>query len=451
MSRDRPNLIVPSLRPSEWRRESLRTNLWLVPSVEVVAALVLYAVTHALDRQAYHGALTLPGWMQFGSADSARQIVTTLAAAVITVVGVVFSITIVTLTLASTQFGPRMLRNFIRDRGTQVTLGTFVATFVYATLVLISISPGSHGRPFVPHLSVTLSVALVAASMGVLIYFINHIAKTIQLPHVIAMIAQDLSRAIDNESNDTVTPESGPSVAEVVQRMAHGGGIVQAPASGYLQFIQHRALVGLAAEKGAVIRLLHRPGHFVVVGHPMAVVWPPGAADAVSHALRRAHVTGPSRTLAQDLAFAVDQLVEIALRALSPAVNDTFTALTCIDWLGEGLCKVTTQWDPVRVHRDTHGYVRVITAHVSYDRLVERAFDKIRQAGRGMPAVLIRQLDALGRIIGQSTTSEQRELLLAQAAMILRAGEESVPEPADRAAIRTAYDAAATAAGEQSG
>jgi uncharacterized membrane protein len=421
----------------------LRTNLWLVPSIEVLAALGLYLLTHALDRAAYRGALTLPGWMEFGSADAARQIVTTLAAAVITVVGVVFSITIVTLTLASTQFGPRMLRNFIRDRGTQATLGTFVATFVYATLVLISISPGSHGRAFVPHLSITLSVALVAASMGVLIYFIHHIAKTIQLPHVIAVIARDLSRAIDNESNDRETPESGPSVAEVLQRMARSGGIVLAPDSGYLQFIQHRQLVGLAAEKGAVIRLLHRPGHFVVVEHPMAVVWPPDAADSVSRALRRAHVTGTSRTLAQDLAFSVDQLVEIALRALSPAVNDTFTALTCIDWLGGGLCKVTTQWRPVRVHRDIHGFVRVITAHVSYQRLVERAFDKIRQAGRGMPAVLIRQLDALGRIIEHTTASDQRELLLAQAAMILRAGEESVPEAADRAAIRSAYDAAA--------
>jgi uncharacterized membrane protein len=442
------NLVVPTFRPSEWRRESLRTNLWLVPSVEVVAALGLYVLTHSLDREAYRGALTLPGWMQFGSADAAREIVTTLAAAVITVVGVVFSITIVTLTLASTQFGPRMLRNFIRDRGTQVTLGTFVATFVYATLVLISISPGSHGRAFVPHLSITLSVALVAASMGVLIYFINHIAKTIQLPHVIAMIAQDLSRAIDKESDDRQTPESGPSVAEVLRRMEHSGGTVLAPASGYLQFIEHRELVGLAAEKGAVIRLLHRPGHFVVVGHPMAVVWPPAAADAVSRALRRAHVTGPSRTLAQDLAFAVDQLVEIALRALSPAVNDTFTALTCIDWLSEGLCKVTSQWDPVRVHRDVHGFVRVITAHVSYQRLVERAFEKIRQAGRGMPAVLIRQLDALGRIIGQTTAPDQRELLFTQAAMILRAGEESVPEAADRASIRRAYDAATAPSGQ---
>jgi uncharacterized membrane protein len=226
--------------------------------------------------------------------------------------------------------------------------------------------------------------------MGILIYFIHHIATSIQLPQVIASIAQDLSKAIDAEtSNGGPRREAGPSVSELLTRMEAGGGAVPAPSSGYLQFIRHGTLVGLAAEKGAVIQLLHRPRHFLISGHAMATVWPPDAAPAVSRALRNAHITGPNRTLAQDLAFAVDQLVEIAIRALSPAVNDTFTAPTCIDWLGESLCRVTTRWHPLRVHRDSHGFVRVITAHVSYERLVERAFEKIRQAGRGMPAVLI--------------------------------------------------------------
>ena len=154
---------------SEWRREAARTNLWLVPMIEVVVAVALYLVTRALDKAAVSGSITLPSWMVFGTADAARQMLTTLAAAVIAVVGIVFSIMIVTLALASTQFGPRMLRNFIRDRGTQFTLGTFVATFVYATLVLISIGPGTSGKDFVPHLSITTSVGLVTVSMAVLI------------------------------------------------------------------------------------------------------------------------------------------------------------------------------------------------------------------------------------------------------------------------------------------
>ncbi|MDQ6776463.1 MAG: DUF2254 domain-containing protein [Actinomycetota bacterium] len=437
---------------SAWRREALRTNLWVVPMVEVLAAVALYGATHALDRAAFQGTLHFPSWVIEGGADPARQILTALAAAVITVVGVVFSIMIVTLTLASTQFGPRMLRNFIRDRGTQLTLGTFVATFVYATLVLVSIpGPGRDGRQFVPHLSITVSVALVGLSMGVLIYFIHHIATSIQLPQVIASIAGDLSRAIDAERGELVTLEAGPSVAELLTRMRTGGGTVPAPASGYLQFIRHRTLVRLATEKGAVVRLLYRPGHFLVQGHSMAVVWPAQAAEAVTQELRRAHVTGPNRTLTQDLAFAFDQLVEIAIRALSPAVNDTFTALTCIDWLGESLCKVTTRWEPTRVHRDSHGFVRVITAHVSYAGLVERAFEKIRQAGRGMPAVLIRQLDALTKIMEHTSQIEEREILLRQAAMILQASVESVPEPADGADVQREHDRVLAASAPISG
>jgi len=421
---------------SQWRREALRTNLWLVPMLEVVAAVALYFATHAVDKAHYHHSLTLPSWLLFGSADAARQILTSLAAAVITVVGVVFSITIVTLTLASTQFGPRMLRNFIRDRGTQLTLGTFVATFVYATLVLISIGPGSGTGTFVPHLSIGVSVGLVTLSMFVLIFFIHHIATSIQLPYVIASIARDLSGAIDLASGGSdVGIESGPSVAELLTRMQEGGGPVPAPTSGYLQFVRHGTLVRLATEKGAVIRLHRRPGQFVVSGQPMATVWPPQAAGAVSQALRRAHICGPTRTLAQDMPFAVDQLVEIAIRALSPAVNDTFTALTCIDWLGDGLCKITARWHPLRVHRDSHGYVRVITHEVTYASLVERAFEKIRQASRAMPAVMIRQLEALTKIIENTSTAEQRQLLLHQAAMIHQVSLDTVPEPSDRADV----------------
>ena len=194
---------------SEWRRERLRTNLWVVPAIEVIAAIALYIGTHLVDKAAANGSLSLPSWVISGNAGDAREILTTLSAAVITVVGVVFSITIVTLTLASTQFGPRMLRNFIRDRGTQFTLGTFVATFVYSTLVLVSV--GGRTGNFVPRLSLTVSVALVTLSMAVLIYFIHHIATSIQLPYVIASIARDLSRAVDVESRVQSPAEAGPS------------------------------------------------------------------------------------------------------------------------------------------------------------------------------------------------------------------------------------------------
>ena len=179
----------------QWQREELRTNLWLVPSALILGALGLFGVTLRLDQGAYHGRFRPPAWVISGSADAARQILTSIAASVITVIGIVFSITIVTLTLASTQFGPRMLRNFIRDRGTQLTLGTFVATFVYCVVVLVSIGPGDRGE-FVPHISITTAFGLVLVDLAVLIYFIHHIATQIQLPQVIASIAKDLAQAV---------------------------------------------------------------------------------------------------------------------------------------------------------------------------------------------------------------------------------------------------------------
>jgi uncharacterized membrane protein len=436
---------MPRIRfASEWRREALRTNLWLVPTIEIVAAAALFAGTHALDRAAYNGDFGLPTWVISGTADASRQILTAIAAAVITVIGVVFSIMIVTLTLASTQFGPRMLRNFIRDRGTQLTLGTFVATFVYAVLVLVSISPGPHGD-FVPHISITVTLGLVVVDLAVLIYFIHHIATSIQLPQVIASIARDLSNAIDVQTRGdhpraNAAVERGPSVPELIRRMEESGGIVGAPRGGYLQFIRHETLIQIASDADAVIHVEHRPGHFVVEGQALATVWPPEAAKRIEDALKRAHVSGSYRTLSQDLAFAVDQLEEIAIRALSPAVNDTFTALTCIDWLSDSLCKIAKEWRPTTVHRDRHGLIRVITEQVSYERLVERAYDKIRQASRGMPAIMIRQLDALTKIMRHTETIEQHRVLLGQAAMIQRACDTSVPEEADRLDVRRRYD-----------
>jgi uncharacterized membrane protein len=430
---------------SHWRREVLRTSLWFVPAVEVAVAIALFIGTLIADRAAYRGDFGLPGWVISGSADAARQILTTIAAAIITVVGVVFSIILVTLTLASTQFGPRILRNFIRDRGTQLTLGTFVATFVYAVLVLAAIGTGAHGD-FVPHISVTVTLGLMVADLAVLIYFIHHTAIAIQLPQVIASIAADLTEAIREQGsgNTEPHPKTGPTATELLSRAETEGSVLLAPVSGYLQFIKHQDLVKLAAGTDAVISLEHRPGHFVVRGQRFATVWPAEAAPLVRQALGRAHIIGSHRTLTQDVSFGIDQLVEICTRALSPAINDVFTALTCIDWLGDNLCKIVAQWHPARVHRDAEGFIRVMAAEPSYDRLVQRSFEKVRQCSLGQPAVMIRLLEAVARIMAETSSEGQRRVLLDQAAMIQRACERSVPEAADRDDIHRRYEAVLT-------
>lgn len=425
----------------DWRRENLRTNLWLVPTILTLAAGALFVVTDVIDHAAHRGSITLPAWVTLGGADAGREVLIGAAALVITVAGVVFSVTIVVLTLASQQFGPRMLRNFIRDLGTQVSLGAYVATFVYSVLALGSIGGGGP-RPFVPHVSIAVCLALLLVDVVVLIYFIHHIATMIQLPHVIAGIAGDLREAIVVQSSQAPAQAgsdlNSSEFVDLSRKLRDEGRMVSASASGYLQVVRHELLVDIASANDCSIELLYRPGHFVTEGLPLARVWPERAAPQVSAALARSHVAGPHRTLSQDSVFAIDQLVEIAIRALSAAVNDTFTALTCIDWLTDGLCHITRAPSPEGVHRDASGAIRLIELPASYSRTVDRAIDKVRQAGRGMPAILIRQMDGMAKVLSECKTSEQHSVIMRQVEMISRAGAD-IPEPNDLRALEHRY------------
>jgi uncharacterized membrane protein len=192
------------------------------------------------------------------------------------------------------------------------------------------------------------------------------------------------------------------------------------------------------------VYLPYRAGNFLVEDSELAAVWPPEAADRMTRRLKRAQITGPVRTLAQDPAFAIDQLVEIAIRALSPAVNDTYTALTCVDWLSNTLCRLAKVWTPAQAYRDRTGAIRVICDQVTYENMVQRSFDKIRQSSREMPALLIRQLDALKAIMEQTTDPDQARVLMDEAAMIQRANLESVPEEFDRIAVERRFSAVAS-------
>ena len=217
--------------------------------------------------------------------------------------------------------------------------------------------------------------------------------------------------------------------------------MIRTPKGGYLQAIRYDMLIRAASAADAVVHLPYRPGNFLVEDSELAAVWPPEAAARMTRRLKRTQVTGPVRTLAQDPAFGIDQLVEIAIRALSPAVNDTYTALTCVDWLSNSLCKLAKVWRPAQAYRDRDGAIRVICEQVTYENLVQRSFDKIRQASREMPALLMRQLEALKAIMEQTTDPEQARALMDEATMIQRANLESVPEEFDRVAVEGRFKA----------
>jgi uncharacterized membrane protein len=200
-------------------------------------------------------------------------------------------------------------------------------------------------------------------------------------------------------------------------------------------------LVKIATQADAVVQLPHRPGHFMVAGQVIARVWPPEAAESVAERLALGHVAGAYRTLPQDVSFGFDQLVEIALRALSPAVNDTFTGMTCVDWIADCLCRIAPVWHPHRVRRDSEGQIRVIAFQPSFDRLVERTFDTIRQAAVGMPAIMIRQLDAIAKVIEQIPDRKRRTALIRQAEAIQRSNLATVADPSDRHDVTERYEA----------
>jgi len=283
------------------QREASRTTLWIVRSTRVVVVALLFAVTYTIDGAAAKGAVALPEWISVGGADTARQTLIALAAMVIAIAGVVCSITILVLQLASQQFGPRMLRNFIRDAGAQVSLGSFVATFVFAILALGSVQSSSSPL-LVPHLSVTIALALTVIDQGVLIYFIHHVATSIQLATVISSIAYDFRVTLARTRNNAKRLQPPyPSVAPTLPP-AEEMGLVVATTSGFLQAIGHERLVSIAASQRAVIRLSHRPGHFLVPGQTVGLVDPPEAAPAIAQALTREHLIGPQRTLTRILA-----------------------------------------------------------------------------------------------------------------------------------------------------
>jgi uncharacterized membrane protein len=386
--------------------ELLRESYWFVPTVMMLGGVALAGATLRADH-ALGGRWPAFAWLYGGNAEGARVVLGTIAGSMIGVAGVVFSITIVSLTLASNQFGPRLLRNFMRDLGTQVTLGTFVVTFLYCLLVIWTVRGGDAG--FVPFVSVTLAMVLAVTSLAVLVYYIHHIAAQIQAPNVIAAVARDLAGAIDRlcpESDDPAETTDAPPVPR------GRGAVIASEGSGYLAVLSIDELLEVARERDLLIRLRHRPGRWVLAGSPLAEAFP---ADRVDDEVRRrivgACVLGSIRTLAQDMEFAVEQLVEVGVRALSPGVNDPFTAVTCIDVLGDALRRVATRPLPSPVRRDGHGVPRVIRHPITFPSLLDAAFNQLRQYGASSVAVTIRLLETIAAIAAQAARADDLEAL----------------------------------------
>lgn len=376
-----------------WDR--LRSTYWFVPTLMALSSACLAFGMVALDQRLADSLVRELGWFYTGGADGARQLLSAVASSVITVAGVVFSITIAALTLASSQFGPRLLRNFMRDLGNQVVLGTFISTYVYCLLVLRTIRNGNgeDDPAVVPNLSVTFAVLLAAASLGVLIYFIHHIARSMQASQVIAEVWRDLNGGIDTLFPGQLggghsADRAAAREPELPDDFDRGSADVCADADGYLQFVYNDQVMQLAKDCDLVIRLLCRPGDYVMRGRALARVWPASRApnEQVIRRLRQALSLGSERTPLQDVQFSFDQLVEVAVRAMSPGINDPFTAINCIDRLGSALARLGDREFPLPYRCDDDGRVRVLADPVSFDAVLDATVPPIRHHARRLPS-----------------------------------------------------------------
>ncbi len=425
--------------------DGIRSSFWFLPSVMTCCAVVLAYASVAIDEAVKNHWLRVNVWAYAGGAEGASMVLGTIAGSMMTIAGVVFSMTLVALSLASSQFGSRLLRNFMRDTANQMVLGTFVSTFVYCLLVMRTIRRAEETL-FVPHLSVTLGVMFALISLGVLIYYIHHVAISIQADEIVARVGNELideiERLFPQQIGQGVTPPAAP-LLDLGLAFSHESGTVTVAADGYLQFIDGEALMVLAEQEDVLLRLERRPGQYVVCGTPLAMVWP---GDKVTEKfvaeVNSACVLGNQRTSAQDVEFAVHQLVEIAVRALSPGINDPFTAMTCVDRLGSALCRVA-QRDMPSPHRfDAQGQLRIVASTPSFTGIVDAAFNQIRQYARSSAAVTIRLLETITVIAAATRRPQDQAALRRHAEMIVCGARDGLPEDEDRRAAEDRYQAA---------
>ncbi|MEO8211935.1 MAG: DUF2254 domain-containing protein [Myxococcales bacterium] len=421
--------------------EKLRENLWFVPTLMVVGAIVVAVVLIELDPISSRARLTENWPRLFGAgAQGARGLLAAIASSMITVAGVTFSITVVALALASSQYTSRILANFMRDRANQSVLGVYVGVFAYCLVVLRTIRGGDEGV-FVPALAVLGAVLLAFVAIGFLIFFIHHIAESIQATSVIETTAKETLLAVDRlfpaglgEATETPTGDA----TQLESERARDWTIVRASRSGYIQAVDAEALFSVARDLDLIVRMESSVGDFVVESCPLAAVSPRPSGDEVARRVNMAFSVGRHRTVYQDAGYGIRQIVDVALKALSPGINDTTTAINCIDFLGAILVRLAgRRIEPT--HRSDGDRLRVIARGPTFPDLLGESFDQIRQNAAGNVAVLTRLLQVLAILAARLVDPRRRDAVSRQGDLVVRHAERTVPESLDLVTIHAAH------------
>ncbi len=360
--------------------QDLRASYWFLPGSLVLAAMVLAAITLTLDARIEWPEGEGWGWLSHTRPVGARSMLTVVASAVIGIAGVTFSITMVAVSFASSQYGPRLIGNFMRDRANQATLGFLIATFVYCLLILRAVQGGAspeEREAFVPHLSLLVTMGLTLLCIGSLIYFVHHIPETINVGNISARLGREMQAAVGELFPDRERePETHWSDEEWMQRFAQGpAGELACEDHGYIQTLEVDRLGRIAEQGDLRVRLSYRPGDFVHEGSVVLYFWPEHAAcEELETDLRSCFAVGVHRTAHQNLFFLVDQMVEVIARALSPGINDPFTANACLDQIRAGVLAFARRegsGSPAATER-------VLTHRLRFQDFLQRLFGQAR-------------------------------------------------------------------------
>ncbi|MBK8981131.1 MAG: DUF2254 domain-containing protein [Ignavibacteria bacterium] len=414
--------------------KELMATFWFLPVLIICFAVLLSISLVTLDNSI---TITQEGWVRFflvNSSHSARSILSTIAGAMIGVAGTVFSVTLVALTLASSQFGPRLIKNFMYVRLNQVVLGSFVSTYLYCLLVLNAVKEND-GYIFIPSISILVAILAAIINIILLIIFIHRIAVSIQVDKVISDITNFIGKQVETlfpeKMGEEIKDEDNTDASAIISAYQNNISI-KSPKSGYLQYINSEALMKLVAKQNSLIELFHRPGSFLVKGSEICLLYSSSVweEDSLENLLKQI-VIGRIKTSHQDLEFSIHQMVEIAVRALSPGVNDPYTAITCIDNLTAVICNLTEAKFPSKYRYDDEGNLRVIADTLDFNGVLDASFNQIRQFSAGSAAVIIRLMEAMSTILNFTKKESNKKAVIRHAEMVLTLGKETISEKND--------------------
>lgn len=395
--------------------EEVRDSYWFVPGLLALGGIVAGAGLVAIDAWIGDSWLEVAPWLYGGRPEGARAMLSTIAGSTITVAGVVFSVTLAAVTYASGQHGPQLLTNFARDRGNQISLGVFVGAYLYCLVVLRTIhSVGEEAgatEAFVPHIAVYGALGLAVASTAVLFYFVHHVTESIHISNVIARIGHELSADIRRHADKAGEQKSDgletPEMKDCVELFS--------TSSGYVTAIDFRALRRIAVDENCLFHLCCRQGDFLRMGQPIIKAELAGPVNStIEEECNAAFALGDKRTPYQDLRFEVEQLVQIAARALSPGVNDPFTAMNCIDWLGAALAEFDERPGRDNAIADDDGRVRVVARNISFSDYLDCSFGQLRTYVAADPNARAHLLAVLEGLAERVHLPANREALIAE-------------------------------------